>query len=293
MAQNDYHFIINELVNTFECEFKCLGESSEKYKGMRFIATSLSNLVDNLADGICKTKCKCCDCFIEYERVKGSLIKYDCLSYNKDHSWKLDEGLKERFKNAFTFSKNDINKFVSLLRKGIYPYEYIDDWDKFIEKKFKNKEFYSSLNMKGIMDEDYAHAKRLSKDFKIKNSGDYHGLYLKSDALLLADVFENFRDMCLEIYELDLTKFISVSWLAWHGRLKKTQVKLDLLNDVYMSLMVERGTRERMYNAIHHNAKANNKYVNDYNENNESSYINYWDVNNLYCWAMMQKLPTF
>ena len=68
---------------------------------------------------------------------------------------------------------------------------------------------------------------------------------------------------------------------------------MDLLNDVYMSLMVERGTRERMYNAIHHNAKANNKYVNDYNENNESSYINYWDVNNLYCWAMMQKLPTF
>ena len=86
MAQNDYHFIINELVNTFECEFKCLGESSEKYKGMRFIATSLSNLVDNLADGICKTKCKCYDCFIEYERVKSSLIKYDCLSYNKDHS---------------------------------------------------------------------------------------------------------------------------------------------------------------------------------------------------------------
>ena len=86
MAQNDYHFIINELVNTFECEFNCLGESSEKYKGTRFIATSLSNLVDNLADGTYKTKCKCCDCFIEYERVKGSLIKYDCLSYNKDHS---------------------------------------------------------------------------------------------------------------------------------------------------------------------------------------------------------------
>ena len=139
MAQNDYHFIINELVNTFECEFKCLGESSEKYKGMRFIATSLSNLVDNLADGICKTKCKCYDCFIEYERVKSSLIKYDCLSYNKDHSWKLDDGLKERFKNAFTFSKNDINKFVSLLRKGIYPNEYIDIGTSLLKKNSKIK----------------------------------------------------------------------------------------------------------------------------------------------------------
>ena len=84
------------------------------------MSSSLSNLVDNLAEGIHKIKCKDCDCFLEYESVKDNMIKYNCLSCNKDYSNKLDEILKKRFKRFFN---NDINKFIWLLRKGVYPYK--------------------------------------------------------------------------------------------------------------------------------------------------------------------------
>ena len=155
----DYHFIIKKLAKKFEGKFECLGENTEKYKtysipiekevikvdedgnesvvtisykinfidSARFIATSLSNLVDNLTEEIHKIKCKDCDFFLEYERVKDSLIKYKCLSCNKNYSNKFDEKLKKRFKNTFKFSNNDINKFILLLRKGVCPYECMND----------------------------------------------------------------------------------------------------------------------------------------------------------------------
>ena len=121
------------------------------------------------------------------------------------------------------------------------------------------------------------------KDSEIKNLGEYHDLYVQSDALLLADVFENFRNMCVKIYELDLAKFLSFPGLAWQAAFKKTKVKLDLLTDIDMLLMVEKGIRGGLCHGIHRYAKANNKYMKDYDKNKESSYIQYWDVNNLYC----------
>ena len=102
-----------------------------------------------------------------------------------------------------------------MLWKGVYPYEYMDDWEKFNETSLPEKEdFYSHLNMEDITDADYAHTKRVCKDFEIKNLGEYHDLYVQSNTLLLADVFENFRNMCLKIYELDPAKFISTPGLA-------------------------------------------------------------------------------
>ena len=80
------------------------------------------------------------DCFLEYESVKENLIKYKCLSCNKDYSNKLDEKLKKRFKNTFKFSDNDINKFILLLRKGVHPDEYMDEWEKFNETALLEKE---------------------------------------------------------------------------------------------------------------------------------------------------------
>ena len=143
------------------------------------------------------------------------MIKYKCLSCNKDYSNKLDEKLKKWFKNPFRFPNNDINKFILLLRKGVYPYEYMDDWEKFKETTLpKKEEFYSNLNMEDIADADYMH-ERVCKDFEIKYLGEYHDLYLKSDTLLLADVFENFRKMYLEIYHLDPAKFLSAPELTW------------------------------------------------------------------------------
>ena len=102
--------------------------------------TSLANLVNNLTEGIDKFKCKDCDCFFEYESDKENLIKYKCLSCNKSYWNKTDEKLKRRFKNTFKFSNNDINKSILLLRKGAYPYDYMDDWENFNQTKLPEEE---------------------------------------------------------------------------------------------------------------------------------------------------------
>ena len=148
--------------------------------------------------------------------VKDNLIKYKYLSCNKDHSNKLDEKLKKRFKNTFKFTDNDFNEFILLLRKGVYPYEYMDDWEKFNEATLpKKEEFYSNLNMEDITDANCTHGKRIRKDFEIKNLVEYHDLYPKSDTLLLANVFENLRKMCIKFYHLDPEKFLLAPRLSW------------------------------------------------------------------------------
>ena len=129
------------------------------------------------------------------------------------------------------------------------------------------------------------------KGFKLENLGDYHDLYVQSDTLLLADVFENFRDTSIEEYEFDPAHFLSLLGLAWQACLKKTGVELELLTNYDMLLMVEEGIRGGICHSIHRYAKANNKYMKNYNNNEESSYIQYLDANNLYGWAMSKKLP--
>ena len=191
------------------------------------MATSLSNLVGNLTEGTHKIKCNDCDYFLEYQSVKDNFIKYKRLSYNKDYSNNFDEGLKKQFKNSFKFSNNDINKFILQLKKGVFPYEYMDDLKNFNEILLSEKEeFYSNLSIDDITDADYMHAKSVCKDFNLKNLGEHRHLYLKSDRLLLVDVFENFRKLHLKIYHLDPTKFLSSPGLAWQTALKKTEVKL-------------------------------------------------------------------
>ena len=129
------------------------------------------------------------------------------------------------------------------------------------------------------------------KSFKLENLGDYHDLYVKNDTLLLADVFENFRDMCIKEYELDPAHFVSLPGLAWQACLKKTNIELELLTDYDMLLMVEKGIRGGICHSIHRYAKASNKYMQNNNNNEESSYIQYLDANNLYGWVMSKKLP--
>ena len=126
-----------------------------------------------------------------------------------------------------------------MLRKIVYPYEYIHDWGKFNETTLPEKEeFYSNLNIEEITDTDYMHVNIACKDYEIKNVGEYHDLYIKSDTLLLADVFENFRKMCLKVYHLDPVKFLSAPGLAWQAALKRTEVKLELLTNIDMLNML-------------------------------------------------------
>ena len=132
-----------------------------------------------------------------------------------------------------------MNKFVSLLRKGVYPYEYIDSWKKFNETALPNKKaFYSNLFLEDVTDEDYLHAQKVIEEFKLKSLGEYYDIYVQT--LLLADVFENFRNKCIEIDELDPTHLLSAPGLARQACLKKAGVNLELLTNNDMLMIVEK-----------------------------------------------------
>ena len=205
-------------------------------------------------------------------------------NFNKD--------LIKRFASIYEFCNGGINKFVLLLRKGIYSYKFTDSWERFDEELLPDKEaFYSSLNMEDITDVDYRHAKKVFKNFNNKNLGNYHDLYVQSDTFLLADVFENFRNKCIKIYETDPAHFLSAPGLAWQACFKETIIKLELLIDVDLLLIVKKGVRRGICHAIHRYAEADSEYMKNYNKYKESSYTQYLDQNNLYEWAMSQKLP--
>ena len=155
--------------------------------------------------------------FLKYINFKDDLIEYKYLCCNKNYQQKFDEKLMENFLNKYKFSNHDNIKFILLLQKGVYPYEYIEqDWEKFNEISLLEKEdFYSHLNREDITDGDYVHPKTVCKEFEIKHLGEYHDLYLQRDTLLLAAVFENFKNMFF-----NPAKFLSVPGLAWQADLK-------------------------------------------------------------------------
>ena len=195
------------------------------------------------------------------------------------------------------FEKYSNSRRELLIKKGIYPYEYMDNWNRFNESKLPDKaKFYSKLNMNEVSDKDYEHARKVWKEFEIKNMREYHDLYLLTDTILLANVFESFRNVCMENYGLDPGHFYTAPGLAWKACLKKTEIVLELLQDMDMLLMFERGIRGGIRGGItqafHRYASANNPYMEEYDKDKETNYLQYLDANNLYGWAISQPLPT-
>ena len=198
----------------------------------------------------------------------------------------VDNLPKDDFNNVQRYFADD--KLSLLAKKGIYPYEYMDTLEKLKETQLPPKEaFYSRLNDDGISDENYAHAQKVWKTFGMKNLKDYHNLYNRVDVLPLADVFENFRGICIKNYNLDHAHYYTAPGLAWDGALKATEVELDM----DMLLMEEKGIRGVSMISNRY-GKANNKYMgNRFVTSELSKYIAYLDVNNLYGWAMSKGLP--
>ena len=155
-------------------------------------------------------------------KTKDEKLIFRCFSCKKKYEKDFNKELIKRFANTYNFCDKDLNKFILLLRKGVYPCEYMDNWERFNETSLPNREsFYSGLNMENINDTDYRHGNNVFKKFKLKNLVEYHDLYVQSDTLLLTHVFENFRNTSLKVYELDPAHFLSLPGLAWQACLKK------------------------------------------------------------------------
>ena len=159
----------------------------------RFMSTALSSLADNVSEiynkkiinKSCKSEC-------EFIKLKNNRLQYKWYECKKIQLKPINEPIK-KFPKTYRFCNRDINKFILLLRKGVYPYEYMDSWGRFNETNLLNKKpFYSELNLEDITYKDYVHAQKVFEEFELKNLDDYHDLYVQSDTLLLADVFENF-----------------------------------------------------------------------------------------------------
>ena len=198
---------------------------------------------------------------------------------------------KESFKNLTEFYEG---KQLDLIkRKGVFPYDWFDNFGKLSSTSLPPKEaFHSILNDSDITEEDYKHAQNVWETFNMMTLKDYHDLYLKSDVLLLSDVFENFRDVCLDNYRLDPIFYYTAPGLAWDACLKITKVELELLHDYEMLMMVEKGIRGGVSMISTRYGKANNPYMKDYDPDQPTKYISYLDANNLYGWAMCKPLPT-
>ena len=195
------------------------------------------------------------------------------------------------FKNVSNGFKDD-EQFLLMIQKGIYPYDYIDTYEKLLETKLpKKKCFNNILSSSKCSDKDYEQAQLVWKTCKCYTFLDYHNIYLKSDVLLLADVWENFREVCFTNYKLDTNYYYTLPSLSWDAMLKLTKIELELITDIDQYLFIESGIRGGMSQISMRYAKANNDKIKEYDENKELSHITYLDANNLYGWAMCEYLP--
>ena len=272
-----------------------------------FMASSIESLTDNLkllsnvkinSNVIIKN--------VYYQVINISnndiTIKNDNITkiINKDDIEKIYntdiKDLRSIFKNTSDYFTDD-EQFKLMIRKGVYPYDYINSYDKltYYSSYLPDiNEFYSKLNKSSCSKEDYEHAQNVYKTFQCKQFLDYHNIYLKSDVLLLSDIWDNFRNINYKNYELDTAYYYTTPSLGQSAMLKETKINLELITDIDIYNMFEKcgAIRGGVSQISHRHAKANNKYMTNYDETKEDSYIFYGDANNLYAYGMLQHLPT-
>ena len=272
----DAHLFVKNL-GVSEGNIKCIPNNEEKY-----ISFSKEIVVDSYEKDGKKVE------------VKHEIRFLDSFKFMASSLGGLVDNLKKSGLDKFVYLEKEFKeKFELLTQKGVYPYDYMNDFEKFSETQLPSKEdFYSKLNDCGVSEEEYEHAKIIWKEFEIKNLGEYHDLYLKTDVLLLADVFEEFRNICMENYSLDPAWYYTSPGLSWDALLKHSKVKLELLTDPDMLLMFEKGIRGGISMISNRHGRANNKYMKEkFDSSQPSKFVPYLDANNLYGWAMMKPLP--
>ena len=244
------------------------------------------------------------ECQMDINCIPNNMEKYMAFMLGKHllfldsfqfMSSSLDNLTKNLPDDAFIFTQQEFTgeQFNLMKQKGTYPYDYMDSFQKFNDTQLPiKKDFFSILYNQHITHEQYDHAQTVWNTFNLKTMGDYHDLYLKSDTLLLADIFENFRKTCLQYYKLDPCHYFSSPGLSWDAMLKMTKIKLELITDIDMFQFIEKGLRGGVSYIANRFSEANNKYMENFDENKPSKYIMYLDANNLYGWAMSQYLPT-
>ena len=223
--------------------------------------------------------------------INKNLVFVDSMQFMNSS---LDSLIKNLVDGDFKYLSGEFRgKCLKLIKeKGVYPYEYVNSFKKINEVELPTKDtFFSSLRDEHISGRDYEKAKNVWNAFETKKMGEYHDLYLKTDVLLLCDIFEKFINVCLDCYGLDSCHYFSAPGLAWDAMLKMTGIELQLIDNIDMHLFIEKGMRGGISYISKRYSKANNVYMKDYDETKETVYIMYFDANNLYGWSMMQCLP--
>ena len=216
--------------------------------------------------------------------MASSLEKLAENLYDKEDKYKHFHSLKSIYPEHYDL----------LCKKGFYPYEWVDNINKLDNVGLPPIEaFNNRLTQSTATPENYKHAQKVYDALNCKSFRDYHLTYLQCDVLLLADVFEQFRKVCMNYYKLDPANYLSAPSLAWDAMLLKTDIKLDLVTDLKMLDMIEKQKRGGLcFVGSKRHVKANNKYLDSFDDSKPSNYLMYWDANNLYGWAMSQYLPS-
>ena len=264
-----------------------LGNHLTFIDSFQFMSSSLDKLVENITKcGSCEN-CKPDPCLRKSASDKDHITQHQtrylcskCVNCKKAGKSCVNPVYDNLKCTSLVFKGIRLNL---MSKKGVYPYDYMDSFEKFDLTELPAKEhFYSILNDQHITNDEYDHARKVWKAFKIKTMGEYHDVYLGSDVRLLTDVLKNFRKTCMQYYKLDPCHYFTSSGLSWDAMLKMTNIKLEFMTDIDMFQFIEKGMRGGVSYIANRYRQANNKYMKGYDEKAPSKYIMYLDANNLY-----------